>query len=189
MQKKPLRLTLRERLAALSQTEMRDKSRQACSNFLAQPEYAKAEILMIFLPMTQEVDTSAIALQAWSDMKRVLAPLVSWDQRRMLPIEISSLESDLRVTQFGLREPVGGMPIPVFDIDLVVVPGLGFDTKGNRLGRGRGFYDRFLSHRDFRGTTVALAFECQVVERVPSEPHDVRVDMLVTDESVWRFTK
>jgi len=89
----------------------------------------------------------------------------------------------------GLREPVEGMPVPVSDIDLVIVPGLGFDEQGNRLGRGRGFYDRFLSHRDFRGTACALAFEEQVVPAVPTGEGDMGVDMLVTDVRVRRFAR
>lgn len=87
----------------------------------------------------------------------------------------------------GIREPVEGMPVPVSDIDLVVVPGLAFDEQGNRLGRGRGFYDRFLSHPDFHGTSCALALEDQVVPNIPIGPSDVCVDMLVTDVRVRRF--
>ncbi len=107
----------------------------------------------------------------------------------MLPIEIRSLTSDVRDGMMGIREPLAGFPIPVADIDLVIVPGLGFDQQGNRLGRGRGFYDRFLSHRDFRGVSCALAIEDQVVEHVPNAPNDVRVDMLVTDKQARRFKR
>ncbi len=77
--------------------------------------------------------------------------------------------------------------MPVADIELVVVPGLAFDEHGNRLGRGRGFYDRFLTHPDFRGTSCGLALEDQVVDSIPVGPSDARVDMLVTDVKVHRF--
>jgi 5-formyltetrahydrofolate cyclo-ligase len=87
----------------------------------------------------------------------------------------------------GIREPVSGMPVPVMDIDLVIVPGLGFDQRGNRLGRGRGFYDRFLSHRDFRGRSCGLSLEEQFVDEVPADDLDVRIHMLVTDQRVRRF--
>jgi 5-formyltetrahydrofolate cyclo-ligase len=105
----------------------------------------------------------------------------------MLPIEIHSLTSDVHHGLLGVREPVEGMPVPVSDIDLVIVPGLGFDEHGNRLGRGRGFYDRFLSHRDFRAVACALAFEEQIVPAVPAGASDVRMHMLVTDQRVVRF--
>ena len=144
---------------------------------------------MLFLSTPQEVDTRHLALPAWADQKRVLAPRVSWDQRRMLPVEIHSLVSGVEEGYMGIREPAEGMPVPVSDLDLVVVPGLGFDEQGNRLGRGRGFYDRFLSHPDFRGVSCALALEDQVVPSIPVGPSDVRVDMLVTDVAVRRFTR
>jgi 5-formyltetrahydrofolate cyclo-ligase len=107
----------------------------------------------------------------------------------MLPIEIRSLSDDVSETPLGIREPAQGVPIPVANIDLVVVPGLGFDRDGNRIGRGRGFYDRFLAHRDFQGTSCALALEEQVVDHVPSEDMDVQVDMLVTDTEIRRFSQ
>jgi 5-formyltetrahydrofolate cyclo-ligase len=105
----------------------------------------------------------------------------------MLPVEIRSLTDDLVVSGMGIREPITGIPFPISLIDLVIVPGLGFDEFGGRLGRGRGFYDRFLAHPDFRGVACGLAFEQQLLPSVPVGPLDRRVDMLVTEESVRRF--
>lgn len=178
---------MREGLTALSAEELHERSVAACRLLLEQPEYQRAEILMIFLSTPHEVDTSQIALQAWNDRKRVVAPLVNWDQRRMLPVEIRSLTTDVRDGPMGVRQPVGGLPIPLQEIELAIVPGLGFDEQGNRLGRGRGFYDRFLSHKEFRGTPCGLCFELQVVERVPTNELDMPVRMLVTDQTVRRF--
>jgi 5-formyltetrahydrofolate cyclo-ligase len=187
--KKALRQELRRRLAEIPEAQLQARSAAACRLLCEQDEYRRAEILMLFLSAPHEVDTRQLALQAWADIKRVLAPRVSWDQRRMLPIEIHSLASDVEDGYMGIREPVEGMPVPVSDIDLVVVPGLGFDEHGNRLGRGRGFYDRFLSHPDFRGVSCALALEEQVVPSIPVGPSDVCVDMLVTDVKVRRFSR
>jgi len=186
--KKDLRQEYRRRLAALRPEEVRERSAAACRLLCEQPEYQRAEILLIYLSTASEVETTPLAHQAWNDSKSVLAPRVAWEQRRMLPIEIRSLATDVRAGPMGIREPVEGMPIPVSDIDLVIVPGLAFDLHGNRLGRGRGFYDRFLSHRDYRGVSCALAFEEQIVENVPTSEHDVCVNMLVTDKCVRRFT-
>lgn len=189
--KKELRTELRARVAALTPAQIAERSTRACNLLLTQPEYARAETIMIYLSMSQEVDTSAIAIRAWEDLKRVLAPRVAWEQRRMHPVEIHSLAST-RTEQdgVGIRQPPSdGQVLPLAEIDLIIVPGLGFDEHGNRLGRGRGFYDRFLGHRDFRGIACALAFEEQVVPQVPSEPLDVRVDMLVTDARVRRFAR
>jgi len=142
---------------------------------------------MLFLSLPHEIDTAPLALQAWEDRKRILAPQVSWEQRRMIPIEIHSLDQDVDRSTGGPPEPVSGVPFPVEYIDLVVVPGLGFDLLGNRLGRGRGFYDRFLAQPDFKGLSCGLAFEEQVVPNLPVGPNDMTVDMLVTDQEVRRF--
>jgi 5-formyltetrahydrofolate cyclo-ligase len=187
--KSELRKRLREQLNAISRDVMQQRSRTVCRLLCEQEEYDQAEVLMVFLSTPYEVDTQHLVQQAWGDLKRVLAPRVTWDQRRMLAIEIQSLASGVEVDQMGIRQPVEGLPVPIADIDLVVLPGLGFDEQGNRLGRGRGFYDRFLSRPDFRGTACAVAFEEQVIRSIPVGPLDMQVDMLVTDVQVRRYTR
>ena len=185
--KKELRQRLRKILAEVLPDELETKSLRVCHRLFEQPEYIKAEVVMVFLALPAETDTSPIVLRAWQDRKRVLAPKVSWSQRRMMPVEIRSLADDLAISHMGIREPVSGIPFPVSMIDLVIVPGLGFDDYGNRLGRGRGFYDRFLAHPEFTGVACGIAFEEQVTASVPVGPLDRTVDMLVTDEKVRRF--
>jgi 5-formyltetrahydrofolate cyclo-ligase len=187
--KEELRDELHRRIDRIPPHEMIERSVAIRDRLCEQVEYRRAEMVMIYLSMPKEVDTGGIALQCWSDLKRVLAPKMAWEQRRMLPIEINSLTSDVCPGEIGIREPTGGFPIPVGDIDLVIVPGLAFDESGNRLGRGRGLYERFLSHRDFHGTICGLAFEEQMVPEVPSEEVDVRVHLLVTDANVRRFKR
>ncbi len=187
LSKKDLRTRLKASLAALSADEVHQRSRQACNLLVAQPEFERSETVMVFLSLPTEINTTLLVLRAWQKGKRVLAPRVSWEQRRMMPVEIRSLAEDLEDTQWNLRQPLQGDPVPISMIDLVVVPGLGFDGAGNRLGRGRGFYDRFLAHAEFTGSTCAVAFEEQVVEAIPADPHDIRVDMLITDRHVRRF--
>lgn len=187
MSKKVLRQQVRDILAAISAEHLQHRSALACQLLCDQEEYRRAQTLMIFLSTTHEVDTQQLAQRAWADGKTVLAPRVTWDQRRMLPIEIQSLGSDVEEGYMGIREPAEGMPVPVSELDLVIVPGLAFDEQGNRLGRGRGFYDRFLAHPDFRGIACALALEEQIVPAIPVGPGDVAVDMLVTDVRARRF--
>ena len=174
-------------LADIPAAEISAKSLRACHRLFEQKEYVKAEVIMVFLSLPSEIDTTPLVLRAWQDRKRVLAPKVSWNQRRMLPLEVRSLTDDLMVSSMGIREPLTGIPFPIAPIDLVIVPGLGFDEFGNRLGRGRGFYDRFLAHPEFAGVACALAFEEQVTTSIPVGPLDRSIDMLVTDEKVRRF--
>jgi 5-formyltetrahydrofolate cyclo-ligase len=174
-------------MACIEPVSLHERSVQACLRLTQTREYARSEIIMVFLSLPNEVDTTSLVLQAWRDRKRVLAPKVSWEQRRMLPIQIDSLSNDLSESVLGIREPADGVPIPLANIDMVIVPGMGFDLKGNRLGRGRGFYDRFLAHRDWAGIACGLALEDQVVEDVPVTELDMNVQMLVTDVTVRRF--
>lgn len=174
-------------MAAIDAASLRERSVRACRRLADQPEFKRAEVVMVFLSAAHEIDTSSLVLHAWEAGKRVLAPRISWEQRRMLPTEIRSLTDDISRGPLGMREPTSGPPIPVADIDLVLVPGLGFDRLGNRLGRGRGFYDRFLAHRDFRGVACGLALAEQFVDAVPAGPHDRSVGLLVTDKQVRRF--
>jgi 5-formyltetrahydrofolate cyclo-ligase len=185
--KKELRQRLRKILADIPRDQLETRSLRACHRLFEQPEYIKAEVILVFLSLPTEIDTSPIVLRGWQDRKRVLAPKVSWSQRRMIPIEIRSLTDDLAVSQMGIREPFAGIPFPISMIDLLIVPGLGFDEYGHRLGRGRGFYDRFLAHPEFGGVACAMAFEEQVTPSVPAGPLDRHVDMLVTDEKLRRF--
>lgn len=187
--KKELRQQLRATLEALEPRQRQQLSTAACDRLLSIPEYENARAILLFLSMQTEVDTSPIALRAWTERRRVLAPKVSWEQKRMQPVEISSLTSDVTLDVMGIREPLEGPPVPISDIDLVIVPGLAFDADGNRLGRGRGFYDRFLSNPEFRGVACGLAFEMQVVPAVPFDDNDRRVDLLVTDAAVRRFPR
>lgn len=186
--KKELRQRLRQAVEAVSPEDLHTRSIRACNLLVHTPEYQRSEIIMVFLSLPNEVDTTPLVLHAWRNRKRVLAPKVSWEQRRMLPIEIRSLsDDDVAHSAMGIREPAQGMPIPVAIIDIVIVPGLGFDLNGNRIGRGRGFYDRFLAHPDWHGIACGLALEDQVAPEVPVSEHDMQVDMLVTDEAVRRF--
>jgi len=85
------------------------------------------------------------------------------------------------------REPIAGKPIPTNLIDMVIVPGVGFSKNGYRIGRGMGFYDRFLAQPEFDGVSCGLAFAEQVIDDVPVLDHDMPLSMLTTDRGVARF--
>jgi 5-formyltetrahydrofolate cyclo-ligase len=185
--KAALRRMLRDRLAAMSDEARHAKSVAACNFITRSPEFDAAHVVMLYLNTPGEVDTTSIAIKAWQAGKTVVVPKVSWDQRRMLPVEISSLNDNLTTTGPGVREPADGKPVPVDIIDLVIVPGLGFTEKGHRIGRGMGFYDRFLGQGEFIGTSCGLAFDEQIVPDLPVLDHDIPLSMLVTDRGIRRF--
>ena len=127
-----IRRQLREKLEAMSEPDRQAKSLAAANFLSASPEFAAARIVMLYLTAAQEMDTAPLALKCWQSGKTVVVPKVSWDQRRMLPVEISSLQTRMTTTGPGVREPVGGQPIPVNLLDLVIVPGMGFTNSGHR---------------------------------------------------------
>jgi len=187
--KSAVRRQLRERLEAMPEADRHARSVAACGFIAASPEFAQASVVMLYLSTPHEVDTAPLALRCWQANKSVAVPRVSWDQRRMLPVEISSLQTGLTTTGHGIRQPDDstGKPIPLDMIDLVIVPGLGFTPTGYRIGRGMGFYDRFLAQPEFGGLSCGLAFEEQLVPNLPILDHDVPLSMLVTEKGIRRF--
>lgn len=182
-----IRKLLRQRLTEMSDEQRRRKSCLACNLLLSSPEFAAARVVMLYLSTPTEVDTAAIALRAWQEGKTVVVPKMSWDKRHMLPVEINSLHAGLAAGRLGILEPIAGKPIPLDLIDLVIVPGLGFTPAGYRIGRGMGFYDRFLAQSNFMGLSCGLCFDEQLIEDLPVLDHDVPLSMLISDRGIRRF--
>lgn len=185
--KSSIRKHLREVLASMTDEQRRTKSQAASALLTSSPEFVASRTIMLYLSMPTEADTTAIALRAWQEGKTVAVPKVSWDQRRMLAIEITTLGDTQPSEHYPVREPKGGNPVPANLIDLVIVPGLGFSPTGHRIGRGMGFYDRFLAQSDFLGLSCGFGFEEQVVDQLPVLDHDIALGMLVTDRAIRRF--
>ena len=189
MDKEQLRNKLQKRLFEMSAEERSKKSRKACQNLVSTPQFQNATAIMLYLSLPHEVDTSEAILYAWQHGKIVAVPKISWEQRHMIAVQINSLETDFSTTASGLRNPITGTPMPFKEIGLVVTPAIGFDRRGNRLGRGGSYYDRFFANDELRAPKCGFAFAEQVVDSVPVSLTDVRVDFLVTDEEVVYFDK
>jgi 5-formyltetrahydrofolate cyclo-ligase len=185
--KSTIRKQLRQKLEAMSDSDRQAKSLAATNVLTASPEFAAARIVMLYLTAQFELDTAPLALKCWQTGKTVVVPKVSWDQRRMLPVEITTLQTRMTTSGPGVREPVSGQPMPVNVIDLVIVPGIGFSPNGHRIGRGMGFYDRFLAQPEFLGLSCGMGFEEQVIPDIPVLDHDISLSMLCTDRGIRRF--
>lgn len=144
---------------------------------------------MMYLALPNEIDTTAVILNAWQNGKTVAVPKVSWMQRHMIPVLITSLETGLNAEDAGLRNPGTGTPMPIDEIDLVVTPAMAFDDNGYRLGRGGGYYDRFFEAKQLRALKCGFVFSQQIVDSVPIAEHDRYVDFIVTDERVITVKK
>lgn len=186
-EKKSLRARLRQQLMTFDPADVHHRSSLAARRLADTLVFAEASAIMIFLPLRYEIDARPVALRAWQDQKIVTVPYVSYQQKHMLPMIINTLDEPMEPDQYGVRVPRRQEPLPIEMIDLVVVPGLGFDARGHRIGRGGGFYDRFLAQPGFSGVTCGFALDEQVIESVPVHAHDVALDMVVTDRRTLRF--
>ncbi|MBN1766375.1 MAG: 5-formyltetrahydrofolate cyclo-ligase [Sedimentisphaerales bacterium] len=187
MLKKELRKQILKRMEKIPPEDLEKKSQSACDRLCNTEEFKQASVVMLFLSLPHEVDTSHVILHAFQQDKTVLVPCIDWDNRHLFPVKIHSLDCDMSHDRHGLRYPAKGEPMPIDEIDFIVAPGVGFDHQGNRLGRGGGFYDRFLAHDGFKGRVCGLTIEEQVVESMPVTDNDVPIDMLVTDRCIRRF--
>lgn len=185
--KKNLRTRMRQALKRVDPGLLHSRSVAAAERLVRTDEFRRATTIMMFLSLPGEVDTRAIGLRAWQEQKVVTVPLVGHEQKHMIPVVLRSFDEPMDEDRYGVRTPTTGEPMPIELIDLVVLPGLGFDTLGHRIGRGGGFYDRFLARPEFRGIACGIAMDVQVVEAVPLNGHDRQVDMLVTETRVMRF--
>jgi len=189
MEKRHLRRQIQHTLKQLLATQLQQKSRDACANLCLTEEFRQARVVMLFLSLAREIDTTFALQSAFSEEKTVLVPKVIWGDSKIVPVRFTALDDECEPDRYGLRNPVQSEIVPAGEIDLVVVPGLAFDTQGNRLGRGGGFYDRFGAEPSLQARRCGFAFHEQLLPEVPAEPTDLPVDMLVTDRQILRFEK
>ncbi len=181
MNKAQLRRKLQNCLLAISSEQRSEKSRKACRNLVLIPQFQSASTVMMYLSLPNEVDTSEAILHAWQLGKVVVVPKVSWQQRYMIAVQINSLETGFSTEVSGLRNPIAGVPMPFEEIDLVVTPALGFDRKGNRLGRGGSYYDRFFANTELKASRCGFGFAEQLFLVYPKLLYIKMLNMLIQE--------
>lgn len=187
--KPQIRQVLRTRLSAITDADAGARSRRAVKHVMALPEFAAAASVMIYLSTGDELRTDELAARVLQDRKLLIAPRVA-PENRLVPLAVRSLSDDLESGYRGIREPRSScLPVPLGEIDLLIVPGLAFDAHGRRLGRGGGYYDRLLAAPELRAATVGLCFELQILPDIPALGHDQHVAIVVTEEHVRRIER
>ncbi|MFG0329417.1 MAG: 5-formyltetrahydrofolate cyclo-ligase [Phycisphaerales bacterium] len=185
--KKGIRDQLRRQLAEMTPDDIQARSTLAVANLFSTELFRHASTVMLYMPIAGEVDTTRVFLRCFQSSRAVCVPKVDWEHHRMWPVLVRKFNDRSFVTdRHGLRMPDEDAPTPLDAIDLVIVPGLGFDTDGGRLGRGGGYYDRFLAALGPTCRKVGLCFDSQVVDRIPRAAHDQLLDVIVTDRRVIR---
>lgn len=180
--KHKIRRHIKEKLKEYSTLEKSKKSGIIKDKLFNEEEFKKANIVMFYVSLKDEVDTCFMIDEALKTGKRVCVPVILKEDKRLIAGEIKNRLEDLESQHFGIYQPRYDRveEVPLGDIDLVVVPGVAFDKKNIRLGRGHGYYDRFLSGLPDKTKTIGLAFDFQVLEDLPKDPHDIPVSRIIT---------
>ena len=166
--------------------EIERKSYRIWERLLTFDLFLKGRGILFYLALEDEVQTRPMIEAALGMGKRISVPLIDEEEREIFPSILKDPDKELTPGPWGILEPKRKFyrPFPLEEIDLVIVPGVAFDEAGNRLGFGRGFYDKFLRRLPERISFVALAFELQVVKSLPSRSHDVAVDYIITEKRI-----
>jgi|TARA_B100001964_G_scaffold244538_1_gene326448 5-formyltetrahydrofolate cyclo-ligase len=180
MNKSKQRKLIGDVIAEMSSEEKRNASTSICERLMSIASVVFADAIFAYIPLDDEVNIFPL-LSQWIDESRTVgAPLVSWETKTMRAGLLSSLdEHALKTTRHGLQEPSTRHPIPSDFIDVILVPGIAFDATGGRLGRGGGFYDRYLDISR-PPIVIGIAFDQQILECVHCEPHDQPMTVIVT---------
>lgn len=141
--------------------------------------FKQASIIMFYIALKGEVDTLEMIKEAQKSGKQIVVPVCRKNRTAIRPC-IFDDHASLKRGPYGVLEPAVERIVPASSLDLVLVPGVAFDARGHRLGRGKGFYDRFLRGLPLRTSLYGLAFDFQVLSSLPSEKHDVNVQRVIT---------
>lgn len=179
--KSALRRELRARRDALTDREAR--SAAICARLAALPELQSARAVHCYLPIRSEVDSRPLLKELLLIGKPVIVPIVRAGSKELAHAWLDDLAAEeLETAGFGTLQPRNSRPARLGDWDLTIVPMLGFDRRGYRIGYGQGFYDRLLAA--MTATSVGLAFAAQEVAALPVEDHDAALDFIVTEDEL-----
>ena len=173
MDKKELRAQIKALKKQHTKEELLEQSQLILNKLENNKSFIDAKIVMLYSSLPDEVNTHAF-LEKWRDEKRIILPTVVGDD--IIPVELKK-DTDFAIGDFNILEPQNEEYTG--DYDLIVVPGVAFDRNGNRIGRGKGYYDRFLcKHLDVK--RIGICFDFQLVDEVPTEDNDIKMDDVVS---------
>lgn len=172
--KSDIRRAAKSAVKALTAQQKADKSTLILSSIASSESIKSAKTVALYASLSDEVQSFEL-IELLSQTKRVVLPRVAGDDMDFYPYTPSSL----KVGAFGIEEPQGSEPISPDEIDVIVVPGVAFTTDGKRCGRGKGYYDKYLSRSGFRAIKIGVCYAEQLAEDIPNEPHDIVMDYMI----------
>lgn len=170
-------------LSQLSEEEMAEQSLKASEAVIRSCAFEHANSVMAYMAMHREANPELIIQEALRLGKIVSVPWVDWNNWRIEPVRLRSIEEGLGKDRYGILTPIKLEYEDISEIELVITPGLGFSNDGKRLGRGGGFYDRFFSQPKLKAEKWGFAFSQQILPDIAAEESDIQVDKVVTAAS------
>ncbi|MBD5176512.1 MAG: 5-formyltetrahydrofolate cyclo-ligase [Bacteroidales bacterium] len=180
MEKSDIRRKIKAMRQMLSEAERISAAEEVFNRLEQTAAFLMADKVLMYHSLPDELSTHAF-LKKWGSRKRFYLPRVNGVNLDILPYD----ESRLELGSFHIEEPTGNDTVDADEIELIVVPAVAYDRRGNRLGRGKGFYDRLLSSA--RATKIGVGYEFQLVDEIPAESHDVPMDYVITQSVTLHF--
>ncbi len=181
-EKAKIRKEILHKLRSQSSFERTRKSAEIKKKLFNDNAFQSCSYIMFYVSKDDEVDTHSMITEALRGKKRIAVPVISAGEKGITPSEVKNPEEEFEEGPFRIKQPKKEYlrPVPVEDIDVVIVPGVAFDKSGNRMGRGAGYYDNFLKTISPPVLTIGLAFDFQIVRRVPTLFRDVPVKKIIS---------
>ena len=173
MTKSEIRRQIKNLRLMLSDMEKESAAAEVFDRLEKTAAFLMSERVLMYHSLPDELSTRAF-LKKWGARKKFFLPRVNGVNLEILPYD----ESRLELGALHIEEPTGGELTDPDTLDLIVVPAVAYDRKGNRLGRGKGFYDRLL--QTTRASKIGVGYDFQLLDSIPTEPHDVAMDMVIT---------
>ncbi len=186
--KELLRKELKDKRKRLSNRNIIEKSNKIKKQLFSLPGFKHASTILFYVSYDNEVNTHQMIKDCLKLEKNVIVPISKKEDRTLILSKLDNW-SDLEVGTYGILEPLASKrkEISIEEIDLIIVPGVGFDRGGYRIGHGKGYYDNLLK-KSMNVLHIGLAFEFQIVKKIPIESHDLPVDIIITERRIINCT-
>jgi 5-formyltetrahydrofolate cyclo-ligase len=180
IEKKAARVSVLNARDAMPPDQRARESMKLCEAIITSTPYQRAKTVLAYASFGSEFDTSFLLERVLTDKKNLIMPRVDKETHQLKLHRVQHLD-ELVAGQWGIREPRVEAKIAMpNEIDFILVPGVAFDSAGFRIGYGKGFYDKLLFSVNPASTRLSAAFDCQIIDAVPNETHDQRVDIIIT---------